>query len=141
MAKYLATVKLLIEAESEAEACDAVAEALRPAFVDWAWLSAGCPASHLTQGELSNTYFTSPVEVQVEEPYEEGDFLRLTGDAPQGIEVFQGQMAEGMKHLQKIVNDFTFPQGMDHQTLTKGFKTIADYVKQMSVSNLVPSKR
>lgn len=80
MAKYLATVKLLIEAESEAEACDAVAEALRPAFVDWSYLSAGCPASCAHKSNLGTGARTSPILVQAEEPYQEDDFLTWTGE-------------------------------------------------------------
>ena len=64
---YVATVQLLIIAESDAQAMDAISGILSDyemegTLKDWAYLSVG--------GQL-----LSPTERYIEENYEEGDFL------------------------------------------------------------------
>ncbi|RUX60131.1 hypothetical protein [Mesorhizobium sp. M7A.F.Ca.CA.002.12.1.1] len=51
MAKYIITVEILLEADGEGEACDAIAETMRPllkefggeCFIDWGHLEPGSP--------------------------------------------------------------------------------------------------
>lgn len=57
---YLATIQVLVKADSEAEACDALSEGLRGIVRDWSYLRVG--------GQ-----YLSPSETYIREPYEEGD--------------------------------------------------------------------
>ena len=74
MAKaYVATVQLLIVADTLEEAYDAIGGILSDyemaygALKDWAYLK--------TVDSKGNEYFPDPVEVEIDEDYEEGDFL------------------------------------------------------------------
>lgn len=69
MAYFIATLHALVEADSEAAACDTIAESLRElcydgTMIDWGYAKMKQPASDTVCG---------PVETALPEGYEEGD--------------------------------------------------------------------
>lgn len=71
---YIATVKMIVEADDEAEACDAISEALRGAAFDWMYLTPETPISRFIPDTLTGQgQYTKPTPVEVGSDYEEGD--------------------------------------------------------------------
>jgi hypothetical protein len=76
---FFATIKVLIRADSEAEACDVMSETLRQpnAFeeggvVDWTYLREGDPLTPVVECKPSGTHLHSPYECPIPLPYDEG---------------------------------------------------------------------
>lgn len=76
---YLATIKVLVEADSPAEACDLLSEMLRPAVVDWTYLGQDMPISqYMVDPDYPGApMLATPSEVEIGKDYEEGDLSRL----------------------------------------------------------------
>lgn len=78
MATFIATVHLMVEADSEAGACDCISESLRSmpdSFPDWGYATLREPIPSAINGTGTTTH-AGPVEIEFPEghDYEEGDF-------------------------------------------------------------------
>lgn len=75
---YVATIKLLVEAKSEAEACDLISETLsdQRGFVDWGYVMEGDTLTPLEPPDAGDgPWWHSPSPYLIDDDYEEGDFL------------------------------------------------------------------
>jgi hypothetical protein len=78
---FIATIKVLVKADSQAEACDLISETLRPATVDWTYLGLNYPLTPLVPELMQNPY-RSPSEITLPDNYDEGDIFNMGEVAP-----------------------------------------------------------
>lgn len=73
---YLATIKVLVDADSESEACDVIGELLRGDVVDWCYLLEGDDPTPYTLADWKGPQQPTacyPTPFEIPDNYEEGD--------------------------------------------------------------------